>query len=105
MWTILGTIKSSFKARRNLALENLALRIRSGSSPARLDTGVLASGPGTAACGWFSAVTGMRGEVPWRSSNPQRYFDGTGRASAASGLARAEFAAMAALLSIARSSA
>jgi hypothetical protein len=65
----------------------------------------LLAGPGTAACGWFSAVTGLRGEVPWRSSNPQRYFDGTGRASAASGLARAEFAAMAALLSIARSSA
>jgi putative transposase len=30
MWTILGTIKSSFKARRNLALENLALRHQVG---------------------------------------------------------------------------
>ena len=55
MWNLMrvtfGAAMTSFRTKRELALENLALVIRSESSRVLSVIGVLASGTGTALCG------------------------------------------------------
>jgi hypothetical protein len=52
VWTLLGTVRSSLKTQRELALENLALRQQIGVLTVPSVVDVSASGCGTVACGF-----------------------------------------------------